>query len=101
MLSAASRHHNSPRRHAPAHTMEDATITLFNFGPAFGLPDSSPFVIKTEILLKMANLSYRTANSGLRAAPKGKIPYFDDDGEIVADSTFIRRKNMASTSTLG
>jgi glutathione S-transferase len=65
-------------------------ITLFNFGPAFGLPDPSPFVMKTEILLKMANLPYRTNNSGFLRAPKGKLPYIDDDGEIVADSTFIR-----------
>jgi glutathione S-transferase len=65
-------------------------ITLFNFGPAFGLSDPSPFVMKTEILLKMANLPYRTDNSGFRAAPKGKIPYIDDDSEIVADLTFIR-----------
>jgi hypothetical protein len=28
-------------------------ITLFNFGPAFGLPDPSPFVMKTETLLKI------------------------------------------------
>ena len=67
-----------------------AIITLFNFGPAFGLPDPSPFVTKVEILLKMANLPYRTDNTGFRKAPKGKIPYIDDDGEIVADSTFIR-----------
>jgi glutathione S-transferase len=65
-------------------------ITLFSFGPAFGLPDPNPFVMKTEILLKMANLPYRTDNSGFLAAPKGKLPYIDDDGEIVADSTFIR-----------
>jgi glutathione S-transferase len=65
-------------------------ITLFNFGPAFGLPDPSPFVMKTEVLLKMANLPYRTDNSGFLRAPKGKLPYIDDDGEIVADSTFIR-----------
>jgi glutathione S-transferase len=65
-------------------------ITLFNFGPAFGLPDPSPFVMKTEILLKLANRPYRTNNSGFLAAPKGKLPYIDDDGELIADSTFIR-----------
>ena len=31
-------------------------ITLFGFGPAFGLPDPSPFVMKTEIQLKMAGV---------------------------------------------
>ena len=28
-------------------------ITLESFGPAFGLPDPSPFVTKAEMLLKM------------------------------------------------
>src|SRR5215468_4326977 len=65
-------------------------ITLHTFGPAFGLPDPSPFVTKVEVLLKMAGLPYRTDATGLRGAPKGKLPYIDDDGERVADSTFIR-----------
>jgi len=65
-------------------------ITLYTFGPAFGLPDPSPFVTKVEVLLKMAALPYRTDAIGLRRAPKGKLPYIDDDGERVADSTFIR-----------
>ena len=65
-------------------------ITLYNFGPAFGLPDPSPFVTKVETLLKMAKLPYRTDGTGFAKAPKGKIPYIDDDGVVVADSTFIR-----------
>jgi glutathione S-transferase len=65
-------------------------ITLYTFGPAFGLPDPSPFVQKTEILLKMSGLPYHTATDGFGKAPKGKLPYIDDDGERVADSTFIR-----------
>ncbi len=67
-------------------------ITLYTFGPAFGLPDPSPFVMKTEVLLKMAGLPYRTEASmaAFRKAPKGKLPYIDDDGTVIADSTFIR-----------
>lgn len=65
-------------------------ITLYTFGPAFGLPDPSPFVTKAEVLLKLAGLPYRTDTNGLRGAPKGKLPYIDDDGEKIADSTFIR-----------
>jgi glutathione S-transferase len=65
-------------------------ITLYTFGPAFGLPDPSPFVTKVEMLLKMTGLAYRTDTTGFRQAPKGKLPYIDDDGEQVADSTFIR-----------
>src|SRR5919206_2224919 len=65
-------------------------ITLYTFGPAFGLPDPSPFVMKAEVLLKMAGVPYRTDAGGLRRAPKGKLPYIDDDGQRIADSTFIR-----------
>ncbi len=46
--------------------------------------------MKAEVLLKMAGLVYRTDTKGLRRAPKGKLPYIEDDGERIADSTFIR-----------
>lgn len=65
-------------------------ITLYTFGPAFGLPDPSPFVTKADVLLKMSGLPYRTDTSGFKKAPKGKLPYIDDGGVIVSDSTFIR-----------
>lgn len=65
-------------------------ITLYTFGPAFGLPDPSPFVTKAHMLLKLAGLPYRTDQAGFRKAPKGKLPYIEDEGLVVADSTFIR-----------
>jgi|SRR5271166_1205978 len=65
-------------------------ITLYGFGPAMGLPEISPFVTKAHILLQMAELAYNTDFNGFFKAPKGKLPYINDDGEIVADSTFIR-----------
>lgn len=65
-------------------------ITLFGFGPAFGLPDPSPFVMKTEVQLKMAGLSYKWQRGGPQASPKGKVPFIDDNGLVIADSTFIR-----------
>ena len=65
-------------------------ITLHTFGPNFGLPDPSPFVTKADVLLKMSGLPYTTVRSDVRRAPKRKLPYIEDDGKIVADSTFIR-----------
>jgi glutathione S-transferase len=65
-------------------------ITLYGFGPAFGLPDPSPFVAKAAVLLKMANLPFERKRADLRRAPKGKIPYIVDDGATVPDSSFIR-----------
>ncbi len=65
-------------------------ITLYTFGPNFGLPDPSPFCMKALVLLKMANLEFKTDTANLQKAPKGKGPYMDDDGIMVPDSTFIR-----------
>jgi glutathione S-transferase len=65
-------------------------ITLYAFGPQFSLPDPSPFVIKAEVLLKMSGQPYGFNHKGFRKAPKGKLPYIDDGGERIADSTFIR-----------
>jgi glutathione S-transferase len=65
-------------------------ITLYTFGSYFGLPDASPFVMKGEMLLKLSGLEYQTNRRGFTKAPKGKLPYIDDNGTIVADSTLIR-----------
>lgn len=65
-------------------------IILHTFGPAFGLPDPSPFVTKADLLLQMAGQEYQRKISDLRRAPKGKLPFIDDAGLILADSTFIR-----------
>ena len=65
-------------------------ITLYGFGPAFGLPDPSPFVMKTDVQLKMSGLPYRFERGGPRGGPKGKVPYVEDGGIRIGDSTFIR-----------
>ncbi|MBV9559883.1 MAG: glutathione S-transferase family protein [Bradyrhizobium sp.] len=65
-------------------------ITLYGFGVGFGLPEISPFVTKTEVQLKMAGLAYRKERAMPPASPKGQLPFIDDDGEAIADSTFIR-----------
>ena len=59
-------------------------ITLYTFGPYFGLPDPSPFVMKAEMLLKLSKLEYQTNTKGFDKAPKGKLPYINDNGTIVA-----------------
>ena len=65
-------------------------ITLYTFGPFFGLPEASPFVMKGEMLLKLAGLEYQTNTRGFGKAPKGKLPYIRDGETLVADSTLIR-----------
>ncbi len=65
-------------------------ITLHQFPPALGLPNASPFCLKLELYLRMAGLSYRNAYTlELHKAPKGKLPWIDDDGTAVADSGLI------------
>jgi glutathione S-transferase len=56
----------------------------------FGLPESSPYVTKTEVQLQMAGLTYSKAAAMPADSPKGQIPFIEDDGQTIADSTFIR-----------
>ena len=65
-------------------------LTFHGFGPAFGLPDPSPFVMKSEIQLKMAGVPYKFVRGGPQDAPKGKIPYIQVGAHRLGDSTFIR-----------
>lgn len=65
-------------------------ITLHQFPPALGLPNASPFCLKLELYLRMAGLPYRNRYTlDLHRAPKGKLPWIDDDGTVVADSGLI------------
>ena len=66
-------------------------IILYGCGPGFGLPEISPYVTKSEVQLKMAGLAYRLVGGRrVDASPKGQLPFIDDGGELIADSTFIR-----------
>ena len=56
---------------------------------AFGLPNPSAFCVKLETYLRMANIPYEIAAGAPADAPKGKIPWIDDDGHVLGDSTFI------------
>ncbi|MFK2891974.1 glutathione S-transferase family protein [Dyella flagellata] len=70
--------------------MTTPSITLYATRPGFGMPETSPFVIKTEVQLQMSGLAYARESTIPPLAPKGKVPYLVDDGEVVCDSTFIR-----------
>ena len=66
-------------------------IKLYGFGPAFGLPDPSPFVIKVDAYMRMVGLEHELVQNmgNLQKAPKGKLPFVEIDGNIIADSQFI------------
>jgi glutathione S-transferase len=67
-------------------------IQLFQFAPALGLPNGSPFCLKLETYLRMAAVPFEVSPprlSDVGNAPKGKMPYIRDAGQTVADSSFI------------
>jgi glutathione S-transferase len=67
-------------------------IVLHTFGPALGLPDPSPFVTKTMIHLRMAGLEFdvKRGIGSLRRSPRQKLPFIEDKGQVISDSTVIR-----------
>ena len=64
--------------------------TLFGWGPMFGLPCPSPFVMKADIQLQLFGVAFDRAIADLDSVSKHKAPYVQDDGQIIQDSTFIR-----------
>ncbi len=65
-------------------------ITLYQFPPAWGLPNASAFCMKVETYLRMAGLPYQFARGAdIRKAPKGKFPVIEDNGKLIPDSGFI------------
>jgi len=79
-------------------------IRLYGICPVSGLPDVSTFVIKVDCYLRMVEMPYtlvsllgdNSTKSSARASsgeppspPKGKFPYIDDGGRVIADSSFI------------
>jgi glutathione S-transferase len=64
-------------------------IKVYKFGPAFGLPDASPFVTKVETYLRISGQTYETVTGDVRKAPRAQLPFVDVDGTVIPDSTAI------------
>ena len=66
-------------------------ITLYNFGPWKGLEDPSPFCMKVDCYMRAAEIDFEVKSGAqyLSKAPKKKIPFIEDDGSLIGDSTFI------------
>jgi len=64
-------------------------IKLFHFKRIWGIPDLSPFTVKVETYLRMVYLPYELIEAHVIKAPKGKLPYIEDDGQKISDSNFI------------
>ncbi len=73
-------------------------IQLYQFRPKFGVPNLSPFCLKVEAWLKLANLDYEICfQDDPRKAPLGKLPVIKDGSQAVPDSTLIL-EYLASTT---
>jgi glutathione S-transferase len=64
-------------------------ITLHQPPGAFGVGSLSPFCFKLECYLKMAGLPYTARMADFRKAPKGKVPFIEEDGVVLGDSQLI------------
>jgi glutathione S-transferase len=67
-------------------------IKLYQYEPALGLANASPFCMKLETYLRMAQLPFVAPSAKLRdigRAPKGKLPYVQDGSTVLADSNLI------------
>ena len=65
-------------------------IRLHQYPPMFGIPNPSPFCMKLETWLRMAGLPFEIEHVvDPRKGPKGKVPWIEDQGRTIADSSFI------------
>lgn len=57
---------------------------------AWGLPSISPFCLKLDLYLRMADIPFRTVVDATPfRGPKGKLPWIEHDGRKIGDSGFV------------
>jgi len=66
-------------------------IKLFSFGSKFGVADPSPFVLKVDAYMRMAGIKFENIakQNNIQKAPKGKLPFIEDEGVVIPDSQAI------------
>lgn len=66
-------------------------IKLYSFGANFGVADPSPYVLKVDVYMRMADIEFTSIPDvkNLQKAPKGKLPFITDGNTTIADSQFI------------
>jgi len=65
-------------------------IKLIEFYPLWDLPNVSPFCLKLETYLKMADIPFEYAYAvDPRKSPTGKFPAIEDNGKLICDSRII------------
>ncbi len=64
-------------------------IKLHQFARTWGIPNLSPFCCKLETYLRLSKIPYEVIESMPPKAPKGKLPFIEDDDRKIADSDLI------------
>jgi glutathione S-transferase len=65
-------------------------IRLFQFPRMFAIPNLSPFCSKLETWLRIAGIPYEVVETAdPRKGPRGKLPFIEDAGVRLADSSLI------------
>ncbi|HEY2531570.1 MAG TPA: Tom37 metaxin N-terminal-like domain-containing protein [Xanthobacteraceae bacterium] len=65
-------------------------IKLFQFPRMFGIPNISPFCCKLETWLRITKIPYEVVDvPNPRKGPKGKVPFIEDAGQRLGDSSAI------------
>ena len=77
-------------------------LRLFQFPPNFGVPNPSPFCLKVETWLRMAGMDYQVKTVfDPRKAPKGKLPFIELDGRVIAEDTALPGVKLLTPRVFG
>lgn len=65
-------------------------IILYLYPKMFGLPDNNPFGLKVETFLRLAQIDFEAKHIlDTKDAPRGQLPYIDDNGRVITESNHI------------
>jgi len=65
-------------------------LTLYSYPGLFGVADNNPYGLKVYAFLRLNRIAFRHEHIlDASRAPRGQLPYIDDDGVIVGDSDAI------------
>jgi glutathione S-transferase len=71
-------------------------IQFFTLTGGYGLPSLSPFCVKLEVYLRLAEIEYKRRGADLQKAPRGKVPYIQQGDQLIGDSGLIIERLEAS-----
>ncbi len=65
-------------------------LTLYSYPDLFGVADNNPYGLKVYAFLKLCKLAFRHEYIlDAAKAPRGQLPYLEDNGEAIGDSDAI------------